>query len=60
MIIMIVIFTMYCLVGLKIACATSEPEVLGSVPESGKVLVGILFSIRIFSVAVKESRFVSG
>ena len=47
-----------CLVGLVVASATAELEVLGSIPGSDKVLLG--FSIRNFSVAVTESGFVPG
>ena len=47
-----------CLVGLVVAGATAEQEVLGSILGSDKVLLG--FSISNFSVAVTESGFVPG
>ena len=43
---------------LVVASATAKQEVLGSIPGSGKVLLGL--SIRNFSVTVTESGFVSG
>ena len=52
------LFYIDCLVGQRVASATAELEVLGSIPGSDKVLLG--FSIRNFTIAVTESGLVYG